>query len=258
MHVNVHCAVGIILSLIFIDYLTLFQLYLIIGVIVLIDFDFIFSNFAKDHNHRRLFTHSFIPYLILLPLGLIFIEFLWVGIAGLFHLLFDMLDWGIYPLTPKFKDEIFAGFLHVPKTEEKLKRCYFIKRYYARKALLNERPKTAFELAIEQLEALMKRGYLDDGAFDPFYSELTTILRDYIESRMDIRAPEMTTEEFLLSLKTSAKILDKYKEALKGFLEYADMVKFAKHQPSVEDAQKGYTLARNFVVETTDQSDAVS
>ena len=140
MHINVHCAIGIILSMIFWDFLiNIFQVILIISVSILIDFDFIFSKHAKDHNHRRLPTHGFIPYLILLPFGFLMIEILWVSIAGMFHVLIDMIDWGIYPLTPKVKDKILGGFLYVPETDENsepLKKCYFVNTYYGSKIII--------------------------------------------------------------------------------------------------------------------------
>lgn len=139
MHINVHCALGIILSMIFLDYLNLFQIALIITVSILIDFDFVFSKYAKDHNHRRLPTHSFIPFLIFLPFGLVFIEFLWVGIVGIFHVILDLVDWGIYPLTPRVKDKIIGGFLFVPEVkegDEPLNKCYFINTYYGSKIII--------------------------------------------------------------------------------------------------------------------------
>ena len=68
------------------------------------------------------------------------IEFLWVGIAGIFHVLVDMIDWGIYPLTPRIKDKILGGFLFVPETDsnsDPLKKCYFVKTYYESKIIIS-------------------------------------------------------------------------------------------------------------------------
>ncbi|MHA1785836.1 MAG: hypothetical protein ACTSX4_08960 [Candidatus Helarchaeota archaeon] len=136
---NVHCAIGICISMIFLDYLNIYQILLIIGISVLIDIDFIFSKHVKDHNHRRLPTHSFIPYLIILPFGIFMIELLWVGIAGIFHVLLDILDWGIYPLTPSIRNRVLGGFLFTPKRrddEPPLKKCYFINTYYGSKLII--------------------------------------------------------------------------------------------------------------------------
>ncbi len=140
MHINIHCAIAIILTMIFWDFLNIFQVILILSISILIDFDFLFSKFAKDHNHRRLPTHSFIPYLILMPFGLLLIEFFWIGIAGIFHIFIDMIDWGIYPLTPRIKDKILGGFLFVPKIDknsEPPKKCYFIRTYYQSKLIIS-------------------------------------------------------------------------------------------------------------------------
>jgi len=67
------------------------------------------------------------------------IEFLWIGIAGIFHVLVDMIDWGIYPITPRLKDKILGGFLFVPEIDENsepLKKCYFVNTYYESKIII--------------------------------------------------------------------------------------------------------------------------
>ncbi|NHI93797.1 MAG: hypothetical protein EAX96_15020 [Candidatus Lokiarchaeota archaeon] len=84
-------------------------------------------------------THSFIPYLIILPLGILLIEFLWISIVGIFHVLLDLIDWGIYPLTPRLKNKNVGGFLYVPQINEgddRLPRCYFINTYYSSKIII--------------------------------------------------------------------------------------------------------------------------
>ena len=55
-------------------------------------------------------------------------------------MLLDVIDWGIYPLTPRVKDKIFGGFLYVPKLNEgdkPLQKCYFINTYYDSKIIIS-------------------------------------------------------------------------------------------------------------------------
>ncbi|MHA1383035.1 MAG: metal-dependent hydrolase [Candidatus Helarchaeota archaeon] len=147
MHMNIHAAVGTIISLLFMNYLTEFQILLIIGVSVLIDFDFIFSKFAENHNHRRLITHTFIPYIILILIGLLFLwlnitEF-WIypfliGACGCVHVSLDSIDWGILLFYP-IRHNLIGGILEVPRNSNnkngRIPHCYFIMTYYRSKII---------------------------------------------------------------------------------------------------------------------------
>ncbi|MFX0140886.1 MAG: metal-dependent hydrolase [Candidatus Hodarchaeota archaeon] len=147
MHMNVHAAVGILISMIFSSYLSDFEILFIIGVIVIIDFDFLLSRFAKNHNHRRLPTHTLFFYVIFLVIGIFLRIFgvsifnftdLWryiglLGICGIIHVSMDSIDWGILLFYP-FNQKLIGGILKTPKTTDEnkieLRHCYFIKKYY--------------------------------------------------------------------------------------------------------------------------------
>src|SRR5262249_46599976 len=58
-------------------------------------------------------------------------------------------------------------------------------------------PRPAHEVAAEALRMLRERRLPEAGAFKEFYSSLSDIVRRYLEDRFRVRAPEMTTEEFL-------------------------------------------------------------
>jgi len=111
-------------------------------------------------------------------------------------------------------------------------------------------PKLPHEVAIEALEAarteLAKAGYIKE-----YYVRICDIVRRYIETVFKLRAPEMTTQEFLASLGDLWKISGGYyKELLKVFMEACDLVKFAKHTPSKEEIESIYTTAKKFIEET--------
>ncbi len=109
-----------------------------------------------------------------------------------------------------------------------------------------------WEEANQRLADLHKRGLVESGQHAIYYTILSGILRRYIEDRFHIKAPEMTTEEFIVSLKLSAALNEPQKNILTAFLTSADMVKFAKLAPSVQDAHEGFNLVKQFIDSTHD------
>ncbi len=101
--------------------------------------------------------------------------------------------------------------------------------------------------ALERIEALIKRGLLDKGEVGLYYAELSDIVRWYFEEKFHIRAPEMTTEEFLSSLGANQGIPSAMKDLLAGFMRQCDMVKFARFRPAVEQARVALEQARKVI-----------
>jgi len=112
-----------------------------------------------------------------------------------------------------------------------------------------------WEIAYDQLAQLAKSSYVQEGRFKEYYSELSGIIRHYFENRFNIRAPEMTTEEFLWSLERSKDLKTSHKETLKKFMTSCDIIKFAKHIPRVEEAGESFQFARQLVEETKIKND---
>jgi hypothetical protein len=110
-----------------------------------------------------------------------------------------------------------------------------------------------WQKALIQLMELEKQDFLSKEDYNGFYSELSDILRRYIEEQFAIRAPEMTTEEFLQFLRKSSALNPQQKEALGRFMESADLVKFAKYTPDASEALQGFQLAKKFIEETKPQ-----
>ena len=84
--------------------------------------------------------------------------------------------------------------------------------------------------------------------------ELSSIVRQYLEDRFDMRAPELTTEEFLVSVSDSPDLSVAHQRLLREFLHYADLVKFARMVPGEEDIRQAIERARQFLDETRDDS----
>jgi len=130
---------------------------------------------------------------------------------------------------------------------------WFLKKRRERLERSRKAIKSAHELAYEALEALWARNLPASGKVKEFYFELSDIARHYLENRFTLRAPEMTTEEFLHTLGESTKLTDNHKVLLKEFLNHCDLVKFAKYGPTREEIDGSFKAARKLVDETKEQ-----
>lgn len=111
-------------------------------------------------------------------------------------------------------------------------------------------PPAPHEVAYAELEKLLALGLLEKGEAKLFYLRLSNVLRHYIEDRFGLRAPEQTTEEFLVELQRGQPFAPKHNERLQAFLEHCDLVKFAELQPTPEEAETSVDLCRKFIDET--------
>ena len=105
---------------------------------------------------------------------------------------------------------------------------------------------TPAEMAYLELQQLMENEAARDDV-RVFYVELTAIVRRYIERTTGIRAPEQTTQEFLHEVSRRSDFPAEEAQRLLAFLEAADLVKFAAHQPRKEDVEESFRRAKAFV-----------
>lgn len=103
------------------------------------------------------------------------------------------------------------------------------------------------EIALTALDALLSEGLLAGGAVELFYLRLSDIVRHYIEDQFSLRAPEQTTEEFLVAMSSGPHIRRDHQILLRDFLQRADMVKFAKFVPAAEETGGAVEAARQFI-----------
>jgi len=127
---------------------------------------------------------------------------------------------------------------------------WFLKRPRKKKEAPLVVPKSAWEKAYIRLENLRSKSLMERAYLKPFYIELSDIARHYLEERFSIKAPEMTTEEFLDSLRRSPVLNTDQQEILKDFLYICDMVKFAKHESNAAEAQKSFDLVKQLIDQT--------
>ena len=106
------------------------------------------------------------------------------------------------------------------------------------------------ERALYELEALLKKGLPGRGFYKDFYVELTMVVRRYIERRHRVRAPNLTTQEFLAAAQDNPAFTAAAVAELRRFLESADMVKFAGVEATPEMADAATGRAKDYL--TTD------
>lgn len=104
---------------------------------------------------------------------------------------------------------------------------------------LNELQIAPYEKAKRALEKLDEKHYFENNKIKSFYSELTFVLRQYLNEKVYNQSLESTTDELLEALRTlsNSKKIDLKNETLKKIestLKRADLVKFAKSQPDFE------------------------
>jgi len=112
--------------------------------------------------------------------------------------------------------------------------------------------KSAYEIALDRLNALEARPQPDSESMDGFFVELSDLVRRYLENRFALHAPELTTEEFLDVAAVSPDLTREHRSFLRTFLNSADHVKFARHIPAPTDVETALVAVRDFLNQTTD------
>ncbi len=103
--------------------------------------------------------------------------------------------------------------------------------------------------ALDKLAELRNSRIWQSGKIKEYYTELTDIMKRYMERRFGFDAPEMTSDEILEELK-KYDINKEVMEKLKGMMELADLAKFAKAQPTPLENDLSLEHSIDFVEET--------
>ena len=107
------------------------------------------------------------------------------------------------------------------------------------RTMLKVRRMSPIERAFWELENLVRKGLPGRGFYKDFYVELTMVVRRYVERKYGVKAPNMTTQEFLVSFERS--------DELRNFLESADLVKFAGVEATPQMADDATVKAREYL-----------
>lgn len=116
-------------------------------------------------------------------------------------------------------------------------------------------PLPPFEKAILGLKNLQNSKYLIESKHKEYYSELTDIVREYLEDEVRILAKESTTDELLgkIELLQESGKLSLSSETitnLRSVLQTADLVKFAKNKPDDSTAENHRVVIEDVVKKT--------
>ena len=127
---------------------------------------------------------------------------------------------------------------------------HLLKKVHRKIRLMRMSPK---ERALEELNELLKKDLIAKNMVKPFYVDLTMVVRRYIERQHSVRAPELTTEEFLKAVSSDNRFNIDTVKKLRDFLESADLVKFAAYNPESNAIDNSIRTARLYI--ETDTND---
>jgi hypothetical protein len=127
--------------------------------------------------------------------------------------------------------------------------------WYIRKRRKNEpvfrlKPRVVLspqEKALQELEKLRVKKLWQSGKLKEYYTELTDILRVYIEDNFRVPAMEQTTSEIMDTLAALNEINQEPLSMLNQILSLADMVKFARGHPLPSENDQSLELGISFI-----------
>lgn len=107
-------------------------------------------------------------------------------------------------------------------------------------------PIPAHEVALSALEELYQSDLLIKKKYKEFFSQLSNIVRAYLEGRYFFSALEETTSEIMFDVEQHIEE-DDLKSDLKNILELSDLIKFAKYIPVEKEVDTAKEQALDFV-----------
>lgn len=124
---------------------------------------------------------------------------------------------------------------------------YYLQVRKQRKSLpVVVKEETIDEKAMRLLDELDQKGLWQQEKIKEYYTELSGIVRQYIEWRFKTPAMELTTDELLRKAKKHREMA-LYINDLKPLLFAADLAKFAKANPLPQEHIEALQLAKHFV-----------
>ena len=103
--------------------------------------------------------------------------------------------------------------------------------------------------ARERLSQLKESNLWQSGKMKEYYTDLTDIAREYLEGQFNIDAIEMTSDEILEEVRNLQLDSSTYSK-LQDTLTTADLVKFAKANPSPSQNENAFSNINTFIEDT--------
>jgi len=110
-------------------------------------------------------------------------------------------------------------------------------------------PRPAHIIALEELAVLKEKRLWQQGFIKHYYSEVSEILRRYIENRFKLMALEQTTDEIMYGVRR-LQLKPAVSSKMETLLRLSDLVKFAKYLPGLSEHEESLMMAYD-IVETT-------
>lgn len=124
---------------------------------------------------------------------------------------------------------------------------YFKKRKKVVPVVVEVKPVIPLDVqALNKLAALKDKKLLEQDEVKQYHSELTDIIREFLEKRYKIRALEQTSDEIFSGLR-HLEIAEENRNRLRQMLMLADLVKFAKQKPLAVENDQSMENAIGFV-----------
>lgn len=102
-------------------------------------------------------------------------------------------------------------------------------------------------LAIKRLKKLKKSDYIAKDLYKKYYSELTSIIKEYMEARWNFPATKLLSDDLLEYLKKEKWLDENEIENLSVIFKISDLAKFAKYKPTPEETKLHMEKAINFI-----------
>lgn len=104
--------------------------------------------------------------------------------------------------------------------------------------------------AMRALARLRQAERSTEEQIERFYVDVSQVLREYLEERFGLHAPQRSTEEFLVELERGGDLNLAHRQSLRQFLQQCDLVKFAKVIPGTDVHEQTLRIAESVVEET--------
>jgi hypothetical protein len=133
---------------------------------------------------------------------------------------------------------------------------WFLRLKRAGKLPFHTPPAPPWRSALDRLAAILH--LIDEGLVREFVREASDILRGYIEARFGLRAPKLSTEEFLYEAERSERLDADARARLAEFLFGCDRVKFALGNLDRKQMEELHRAAESFIVRSTPPPEAAA
>jgi len=142
--------------------------------------------------------------------------------------------------VPFWQKPIFYGLVFV------LGLLVIILCWYYFKGRRCQRSTHSWEQALYELKQLEGRGLADGNQQKLFYSELTRIIKEYLQKRFGISLTSKTDDE-LLMLSASLDITQEIRQGLQNILDGVVFIKFAQESAVRERMQRDLSAGKELV-----------